>query len=98
MLERVQLVQRVPVMLFDADSAATIKDCVDTDLLRCNDTDNRLSLHHVGLIPFRRWWRCAGGGAAGGGAGEPCEGRYPPLDGICRDDKGGWFAEIFFRV
>ena len=32
MLERVQLVQRVPVMLFDADSAVTIKDCVDTVL------------------------------------------------------------------
>ena len=42
MLERVQLVQRVPVMLFDADSAATIKDCVDTAIVRCNDTGSKL--------------------------------------------------------
>ena len=55
MLERVQLVQRVPVMLFDADSAATIKDCMCTAFEGCKIDGCKLSLHHVELVPFRRW-------------------------------------------
>ena len=79
-------------------SAATIKDCVDTDLLRCNDTDNRLSLHYVELIPMTGSGTGTDGGQAGGAAVEGWRGDTPPLDGICWDDEGVWFAEIFFRV
>ena len=78
MLERVQLVQRVPVMLFDANSAMTIKECRCTAFEGCNIDGCKLSLHHWRGAPLSRWWRCAGGGAAGGGAEEPGGRRYPP--------------------
>lgn len=83
-------------------SVITVKECVYTVNWQCNDTGNRLLLHYVGLIPFRRRWRCGGvvllvvvPGRAGE---EPCEGLYPPHDSEGWDDKGVWFAEIFFWV
>ena len=78
-------------------SATTIKDCVDTALLRCNDTDNRLSLHYVGLIPFRRWWICAGGGAAGEAGGDGWQGDTPLFTLMAGTIRGFGLQKFFFE-
>ena len=68
-------------------SAATIKDCVDTALLWCNDSDNRLSLHHVGLIPTEGSGTGTDGGQAGRAGGEGWQGDTPlftPMAGTIR--------------
>lgn len=79
-------------------SATTIKECRYTASEGCKIDVCKLSLHHVELIPTEGSGTGTDGGQAGRAAGDLCEGRYPSLDSYGWDDKGVWFAEIFFRV